>query len=253
MTSLPEQAGLVERFHRVLVDEIRQGAPEYLEKPFSVAEIYQSLVPYRTHRDRLGIQMNGDYEHTLLRLLAGEGDFMLLESEPAKARIRRELEHSNPNTGLYREFAAVGVRLNPSQVAAGQGSGNGPPTLFEADDRSAAATAKGVDEKDTAPAASPEPAPQPTGSGRASRAGLSKSESGSGAQVQGEGRSKANNDAASAVTHCPDCEATLPDRKSLKFCPNCGSNVFVVPCANCGEELERQWKFCVACGVPSSS
>jgi hypothetical protein len=106
----------IDRFFQVLCEEIEGSARSAENHQFTVAEIYQSLIPYRTHRDRLGVEMNGDYEDALLRLLAGEGEFLLLESEAARSRIRQELAQSNPNTGIYREFAAVGVRLNPGRV-----------------------------------------------------------------------------------------------------------------------------------------
>ncbi len=116
---------LLERFHRVLVDETREKRPDYLEAPFTVAEIYQNLVPYRTHRDAIGVEMNGDYEDTLLRLLAGEGDYLILESEVARREMRDELKGSNPNTGLFRDFAAADVRLNPSRTGASAPGGGG--------------------------------------------------------------------------------------------------------------------------------
>ncbi|MSR23466.1 MAG: hypothetical protein EXR92_07995 [Gemmatimonadetes bacterium] len=108
-----------------MLEEIRSNSPGFLDAPFTVAEIYQSLIPYRTHRDRLGVEMNGDYEDALLRLLGGEGDYRVLESEPARARIRKELEDLNPNPGLYRDFAAVDVRLNPEKVPDGDGAVRG--------------------------------------------------------------------------------------------------------------------------------
>jgi hypothetical protein len=60
---------ILERFHRALVEEIQTQRPEYLTGPFTVAEIYQNLVPYGSHRDRIGVRINGDYEDALLRLL----------------------------------------------------------------------------------------------------------------------------------------------------------------------------------------
>ncbi len=83
---------VLQRFHRVLVREIQASRPEYLNSPFSVAEIYQNLVPYRTHRDEIGVDMNADYEHALLRLLAGEHDYLTIESRTARREIREELE-----------------------------------------------------------------------------------------------------------------------------------------------------------------
>lgn len=127
---MPESRPLLRRFHRALVDEIRASHPEYLRSSFTVAEIYQNLVPYRTHRDIIGVEMNGDYEDALLRLLVGAGDYLVLESEPARRRIEAELRSPNPNTTIYREFAAAGVRLNPAlipsaeEAPAARGPGN---------------------------------------------------------------------------------------------------------------------------------
>ena len=47
---------VLRRFHRALVREIQANNPELLSSPFSVAEIYQNLVPYRTHRDEIGVE-----------------------------------------------------------------------------------------------------------------------------------------------------------------------------------------------------
>ena len=110
---IPDVTIPVERFHRVLVDEIQKQRPTYLDSSFTVAEIYQILVPYRSHRDALGVEMNGDYEDALLRLLAGAGELVVLESDDARSRILKELQSKTPNTGLFREFAGAGVHLNP--------------------------------------------------------------------------------------------------------------------------------------------
>jgi predicted amidophosphoribosyltransferase len=48
---------------------------------------------------------------------------------------------------------------------------------------------------------------------------------------------------------CPWCRAELPPRDNLNFCPFCGTDLKVVPCKECGEELEPDWRFCIACGV----
>ncbi len=111
-----ETEEVLSRFHGILVDEIREQRPDYLSGPFTVAEIYQNLIPYGSHRDRIGVEMNGDYEDALLRLLAGEGGYLILESAPALQSLRQELESANPNTGLYREYAAADVRLNPDRL-----------------------------------------------------------------------------------------------------------------------------------------
>ncbi len=150
---MPDPRRLLDRFHRALVEEIRASHPEYLDSTFTVAEIYQNLVPYRTHRDAIGVEMNGDYEDALVRLLAGEGDFLLLESEPARRRIEAELRTSNPNTTVYREFAAAPVRLNPARVGAGAAEPVEPP---RSSGRAGSASAGGPEATDRAGPVNPE-------------------------------------------------------------------------------------------------
>jgi hypothetical protein len=115
---MPHTTDVLERFHEVLLQEIRESRPEYLTESFTVAEIYQELVPYRSHRDRIGVDINGDYEDALLRMLSGEGGYLRLDSEVALREIREELEGPNPNSALFREFAAAEVRLNPQRASA---------------------------------------------------------------------------------------------------------------------------------------
>jgi hypothetical protein len=51
---------------------------------------------------------------------------------------------------------------------------------------------------------------------------------------------------------CLWCRAELPVRDNLNFCPFCGTDVKVVPCNECGEELEPEWRFCISCGTEVS-
>lgn len=217
---------ILERFHRALIEEIQTQRPEYLTGPFTVAEIYQNLVPYGSHRDRIGVSMNGDYEDALLRLLAGEGGYLVLESEPALRDLRAELGSPNPNTGLYREYAAVDVRLNQAYldlVAVSIGDRQGLAREMSAGEpipmahlapsevalEAMAIVPPGVDVfQDRAPVAT-----------------------------------------ATASSACQWCRAELPARNNLNFCPFCGTDLKVVPCNDCGEELEPEWRFCIACGV----
>ena len=288
MGTMQTNRKLVERFHRVLVEEIRQGSPGYLRDSFTVAEIYQSLIPYRTHRDRLGVEINGDYEDTLLRLLSGEGEYLILESEPARTRIRRELEAQSPNTGIYREFAAVGVRLNPIQIpgpgesqggaetgsdshptfldelsepdgtagtrrASGRPQGAGGPAPEIPSVEQAVTARKGSARESAKPAAASAevvaasaPGAGPEGAGVARQKSGTAAPQRSGASSSAAGRAAGAGDVPS---DCPDCRQALPERVGLRYCPHCGANVFQVPCGACGEELERSWRFCFACGA----
>ncbi len=209
---------VLDRFHRVLVEEIGAHRPEYLEGPFTVAEIYQNLVPYGTHRDRVGVEMNGDYEHALLRMLAGEGDYLVLESSAALRALREELDSTNPNTGIYREYAAVDVRLNPDRT----GIVESPKPAVEEASLGAEPREDLVAVGDLAPVDSVED-------------GVSAPEG------QGDGNA------------CAWCRAELPARDNLNYCPFCGTDVNLVPCPTCGEEVEPGWRFCIGCGAEIDS
>lgn len=244
---------ILERLYRVLVEEIRDRSPEYLETSFTVAEIYQNLVPYRSHRDRIGVEMNADYEDALLRLLAGEGDYLSIDSEAARRQIREELDSLNPDTGVYRDFAAVDVHLNPEKLPERKAPEREPPEREEApapegsseppgtpgeDDEAASAVFSFVDAQEGAgpprengpegPESGPDdPGPDPEVREPPSR-------------VEGDARE-------SGV--CPWCRGELPEREELHFCPHCGSRPDHAPCPECGTELDAEWRFCIACGA----
>ncbi len=234
-----ETEQVLSRFYRALVEEIRAQRPDYLTGPFTVAEIYQNLVPYSVHRDRIGVEMNADYEDALLRLLAGEGGYLILESDTALRNLREELESPNPNTGMYREYAAVDVRLNAERL----GSADDSPDI-------------GV----THPSSN-EPA-DVVDIGMFAASGSEAAEEGPGAESDGEAESTpeafADSESASGSvgdppSACRWCRADLPRRDTLNFCPFCGTDINIVPCGQCGEELEPEWRFCAACGAEAQA
>ncbi|MGI9076440.1 MAG: double zinc ribbon domain-containing protein [Gemmatimonadaceae bacterium] len=100
----------LDRLYNRLLENIRSSYPEYTSRPFEVSELYQTLVPYRHNRRELQIDSNGDYEMALLRLLAGERGY--LQGETAmQDMVKRELATPNPNSAIFREFAARQVSL----------------------------------------------------------------------------------------------------------------------------------------------
>ena len=66
----------LDRLFQRLVHNIRNGHAEYLSVPFTVQELYDTLVPYRHYRRDLGIETNQDYEAALTRLLSGENGYI---------------------------------------------------------------------------------------------------------------------------------------------------------------------------------
>jgi hypothetical protein len=288
MTQDPQD--VLGRFHNVLVREIRTNNPDYLDGPFSVAEIYQNLVPYRTHREEIGVEINADYEHALLQLLVGDGDYLTIESRTARQEIREELDSPNPNTGLYRDFAAADVRLNPEKVGETlvglegpeieavdeMGSAPEAPDLLPALDEEGEEAleefslenenemdeeAGEVDSEDLPfEVSGPEELPQedsPALDGEEPVGEESAPVELESAPVELESAPAELESAPAELEldspgNCPWCRENLPHRERVQFCPFCGSNVQLVPCPECGQELELNWRFCIACGTEVS-
>lgn len=242
----------VDRLYAALTDALRQSRSRPFSAPVTVAEIYQDLVPYRVVRSSIGFEMNADYEHALLQLLAGSDDYARLEPEEAAEELRAELSSPNPNVGLFRKFAACDVWIADPGTPAGESERFAPEATDEeravADARASATPSSpaGAPARDAAraPAQSADdvleldaaevveekvgPAPGPADA------------------VGGERRTD-------GVRRCGFCDATLPAGRLIRFCPYCGGDQTRRPCASCGESLEQGWRFCVACGAPQES
>ena len=286
--TLDSPARLLERFHEVLVSEIRERRPEYLSDSFTVAEIYQHLVPYASHRDRLGVEMNGDYEDVLLRLLAGRGEYLRLESEPARERLEAELDSPNPDTSLFREYAAAYVHLDRGRVPTGEREADGEPTggdeVEEMETRPSAdesdAVETGVSEDEGISGAGSRDADEPESVADVVESlfdeptpDVEPGEADVASPVEGHPEPSPDHPAVATVpsdadaTPAPDeppaadagpgeddgtcswCREELPRHEKLRFCPFCGTDVRLVPCPSCGEALQPRWRFCIACGT----
>ena len=283
---MSQSGDVLERFIETLVQEITVTRPEYLTAPFTVAEIYQDLIPYQSHRALIGVEMNGDYEEALLQMLSGEGDCLLLDSAVARLEMQKELASPNPNTGLFREFAAVDVRLHPRRVPLGAGP--------EPEVRAAEISAADTIDPEVAPTRAVEveleaegelkaaeeippkaaevggggpgdPAATPGG---AEPVELLRAEPGSSGEDGVVGHIETASAPPSAfeepapdrtvsadagpsdvLTVCHWCREAIPVRDPVHFCPFCGSDLRPSPCRVCGEAMEARWHFCVSCGA----
>jgi len=247
----------LQRFYEALIEALRERGPSDLERPFTVAEIYQDLVPYRTHRDRLGVEMNGDYEHALLRLLAGEGGYLRLESEHALRDIRGELEEKSPNTTVYRDYAAVDVRIDPFVLRSGEGEGEAETAEFEVETEGPEEDAEEAAAEAVEPEMLDSLAPD---AGAAPDTSDAETAFFSGAAPATSMPARASGEAAAAATtkggedgHCAWCRSELPKRDTINYCPFCGQDQSLTPCRSCGEALEAGWQFCIVCGAQAAS
>jgi len=100
----------LDRIFDRLLRTLSAGGPDQLRASFTVSEIVQALVPYRTYRNELGVDTVQDYEHALLELLAGTRGYLVCDPDTVTA-IRRELTSPDPDTGMLRRLQSVEVRL----------------------------------------------------------------------------------------------------------------------------------------------
>ena len=94
----------VERLFRHLVHLLATDDAERLRTPIEVSELYQSIVPYRSHKRELRFDAIEDYDMAILRLLAGEHGYASVEPIEAREALALEAEAVNPNPGAFRDL-----------------------------------------------------------------------------------------------------------------------------------------------------
>jgi len=239
----------LDRMYRHLVRTIRSRFPQYLSQPFDVAELNQSILPYRLHRRELGIESNEDYEIVLTELLSGARDYLIVD-EHMRDALRAELASVNPDPTAFKQFAGRTVALSPTALRtleAGPGEHIDTTRTSEtaAAPTSVAAPASPVSAPTFALASTPE-TPNATASPSAPTPNV----------VRQSGASSAPGTGAilpQPGERCRACDQALPAGRSITFCPHCGQNVTTMNCPACGSELEVGWKFCPTCGRPASA
>jgi len=216
------------------------------EIPISVAELHRRLLPYALCRQRLEFASKAEYDICFLKLLVDNESLHVPEVALLKAATE-ELESPEPGLALLQRFAASEVRLraHPSgSTARSSGSSRadkgkakaespetGPPIAELETGRSRGDHLPGLDD--------PLLVPQDESADALGRVAIVETPA-SGAQVrEAESGSSA---------HCRSCDAALPKRSGLRFCPQCGADQERWPCPACGEEVERGWSYCALCG-----
>lgn len=254
----------LDRIYRTLVQTIRTSFPQYLAQPFEVAELYQTVLPYRHHRRTLGFDTNQDYEVALLELLAGERGYLLVE-ERMRDALRKELASPNPDPAAFRNFASSQVSLaheplrrieaqldaeaasatpEPGQPTASLSSSDGGGELsaetMSIEGGRSHATAPGG--SSDVPRASTMSAQRSSASGGVSRVPTPRESDAL------DGVTAERGIVAAPGEDCRFCGGVLPGGRRLVFCPHCGQDLTVQHCLACGTELELGWRFCISCG-----
>lgn len=225
---------VVTKLYRALVEELqRRDHPE--DEPVTVSELHQTLIPYAAVRSAIGVELNADYEHALLRLLAGERNLLRLEPRTAREELRREVDAPYPVVELYRKFSGsqvwvkrTGVQESSRQKppappapggAAEHGAGDGQSPRIVAEVETPRIRTGGA-----------EPAPE--------RPPI---------QLHPAAKSSAER-TVHATAACGFCGEDLPAGRRARFCPYCGGDQRLRPCPRCEAVLERDWRHCISCG-----
>jgi hypothetical protein len=231
----------IDRIFRLLVETIRSQEPELLTRPFEVADLYQSLLPYRLHRRELALETNSDYEMALLRLLSGERGYLVGDDEMQEA-LRRELSTPNPDPGAFRAYAMSHVSLSAEAVRRlDQGAQRGAPA--------SAAPPAPPPPPPRGPQPPPLPHAPPPPPASASPVIAPMRSPVSSPSLQSTMAAPPRSTTAEALGgRCRYCSGVLPQGRRLTYCPHCGQNLTVQHCPACNTELEVGWKFCTTCG-----
>jgi Double zinc ribbon len=248
----------LDRMYRHLVRTVRSRFPQYLTQPFDVAELYQTVLPYRHHRRELGLETNDDYEITLTELLAGARDYLIVDDQ-MRAALKQELTAANPDPSAFKQFARSRVALSPTALRSlDAGPAVDPaspdvalpfaPSVSMTSPSEPAAVTAPVQRVEAPEVQVPRAATQPTmGATPMTPPAVANPGRPSG-MVVGPGGGTI---VPAAGERCRACDGELPEGRAITFCPHCGQNLTTINCPACGSELELGWSFCPTCGRPA--
>jgi len=204
----------LERFFRRLVANLAGTDPARLHRPIPLADLQQTIVPYRANRRALELDTSEDYELVLLRLCAGEGGYLRTEPEDVRVRFAAEVGGTNPDLDILRRHEDVVVTLRSEPLARALDSRPDRVETMESPPESEPLLdLPGISElTDLSPPGPPAmPVVEPH--------------------------------------HCPFCGGALPSNRAVNFCPHCGQGQALTQCPACRGELEPGWRHCVTCGA----
>jgi hypothetical protein len=180
-----------------------------------LADIRDSIVPYRANRRALELESSEDYELVLMQLCAGEGGFAITEPEDVQELFGMEVRSTNPDLGLLQlhENAAVSLRAGPVAEALNH---------------------------------APELAFAPPGTIQASRIEAPNVPEPRLPNIEPLLDDSLPDDVPS---HCGRCAGVLPPNHVVNFCPHCGGDLGRARCPACQANIEAGWRHCVTCGT----
>jgi hypothetical protein len=107
----------LERLIRQIADNL-SADPARARQPLTVAQLRDSIVPYRANRKALQLESSEDYELALMQLCAGEGGFARMEAEKIGQQFAAELGSPNPDLSMLRQHEEALLTLDAGRLHA---------------------------------------------------------------------------------------------------------------------------------------
>ena len=243
----------LERLFRRLVDNLIAIDPARLHRPLALGDLLGSVIPYRTTRRALNIDSAEDYDTLILRLCAGEGGFVRMQSDDVSQVFQDQLSSPNPDLSVLRDHAKADLVLGTEPLAHALGPGPDEAYAPPDDDFSEA-----DDEPLDLPSIRPAPAATPPSAPEPSRPLTFSAEPTPPARpampmmpppprmtAEPEPTPPRRRDSG---VRCGFCGGKLPGGRTVNFCPHCGQNQAFTRCPECQSELELGWRHCINCG-----
>jgi hypothetical protein len=107
---------ILDRFGKILARTLGSTNSGNGNSTTTVGDIYYELVPFQACQKELGFQSIMDYERALLRLLAGYGGVLEMESLADKQKLEQHVNSYRVDPFVLRDFFSSGVRVLPSDL-----------------------------------------------------------------------------------------------------------------------------------------
>ena len=198
--------------------------------PFPAADLYERLVPYRSNRQRLNVATHQDYEMAVLRLLAGERNYIQLEPETVRDAMQREIATINPDPAYFRSFPEAQVMVNGHAAERVLLADRAYAPPLDPDDDGLLDTTG----ENPVPPVAYSSAQSPVVPVRPSRFRVARPPD------------------MLSDQQCEYCGGVLPTNRDVRFCPHCGQpQEGDLKCPGCSSPLDVGWAYCLACGRPT--
>jgi hypothetical protein len=239
----------LERLVARLIEVLRNRDATSLHRPLTVADLRNTVLPYRLHRSAIRLSSAEDYELLVLRLVAEEDGWVRTFPPEAAAKARTEVASPNPDLELVEALGGATVQIGAATVARFDEAPVEPPrasTWAAAPPPIPAVEVPPIPEVSpppevvAPPAVAPAPPPPPVPV----------------VEIPMFESVTVESAAPPLEPDSPTCEAcheALPSHRPVVFCPFCGRQVGVLRCSRCSEEIEPGWRHCINCGLAAGS